>query len=350
MRRALVLACVLACSCATLWLGAPLRSGGDQIRVPHARHEKAQVSCLTCHEPIYDAQKLGERASAGEKTCLTCHQDRKDDCAMCHTNVRARRPGQGRETPPLNLDHAQHIERTQEDCRVCHKALPEPVRTAALTPPMRACLSCHEHRDEFEAGRCGRCHKDLSAYPLKPVSSYSHAGDFVRSHGGPARGAPETCATCHERTFCTDCHAQTVGLRIELKQPERVDRDFIHRNDFLSRHAIEAAGDPALCRRCHGTSFCENCHRAQNLTPTGTNPRNPHPPGWAFPGSPSFHGTEARRDIVACASCHDQGAASICVKCHKVGGIGGNPHPPGFSDRHGRDEIGQNGMCAACHL
>jgi hypothetical protein len=141
-----------------------------------------------------------------------------------------------------------------------------------------------------------------------------------------------------------------VGVRIEVKQPDRVDRDFIHRNDFLSRHAVEAAADPPLCRRCHGTSFCESCHEGQGLTPGAARPRNPHPAGWALPGSAQFHGTEARRDIAACASCHDQGAASICVDCHKVGGIGGDPHPAGFAARHPREEIAQNGMCAACHL
>jgi hypothetical protein len=32
-----------------------------------------------------------------------------------------------------------------------------------------------------------------------------------------------------------------------------------------------------------------------------------------------------------------------------VGGIGGNPHPAGWTDRHPRSEIAQNGMCGYCH-
>ena len=52
---------------------------------------------------------------------------------------------------------------------------------------------------------------------------------------------------------------------------------------------------------------------------------------------------------VACAPCHDQGAASVCVTCHRVGGSGGTPHPPGWSDAHPRADISRNGMCLICH-
>jgi hypothetical protein len=340
---------LLAGGCATFWLGAPLFSGGDQIKAPHAKHSAAQVECLTCHEAAYDSKQLGERVNPVEKTCLQCHGDRKNDCAMCHTKVKERQSGETRE-PTLKMSHAAHIERTKEDCKVCHTKLPEPVRTREMVPAMEKCLGCHEHEKDFQAGNCARCHFDLARYGLKPVSRFTHAGNFVREHMRPARSAPQTCATCHDQQFCTDCHAETVGLRVEVKNPDRVDRDFIHRNDFVSRHAIEQHADPASCRRCHGQSFCDDCHRAQSLTPQAGSPRNPHPLGWALPGSAQFHGTEARRDIASCAACHDQGAASNCVQCHKSGGIGGNPHPDGWSARHGRDEITRNNMCRICHL
>jgi hypothetical protein len=349
-RRAFILAVILSSSCAGLWLGAPLLTGGDQIKAPHARHAAAKVDCLTCHETAYDSKQLGERVSAEEKTCLQCHKDRKDDCAMCHTKVRQRQAGAPRPEPRLIMSHAAHIERTKEDCKVCHTKLPEPVRTQEMVPAMQLCLNCHEHKKDFDDGKCARCHTDLQRYQLKPISRYTHGGNFVREHMRPARAAPNTCATCHDQTFCADCHAATVGPRIEVKQPDRVDRDFIHRNDFVSRHAIESQADRASCRRCHGTSFCDNCHQAQALTPQAVAPRNPHPPGWSLPGSAEFHGTEARRDIGRCAACHDQGAASNCVSCHRVGGVGGNPHPVGFTDKHGREEIQTNNMCRYCHL
>jgi hypothetical protein len=268
---------------------------------------------------------------------------------MCHTAVKQRRAAETRPVPAVFMSHADHLPRVKDDCTRCHTKLPNPLSTVETKPAMSACLSCHEHRVEYDQGQCARCHRDLAAYGVKPVSSYSHAGNFVREHARPARTAPQTCASCHDQTFCTDCHAATVPLPIEVRFPERVDRDLIHRDDYVSRHAIESRADPASCARCHGKSFCDNCHTAEGRTSQSTTPRNPHPIGWALPGSPQFHGPAARRDIAACAACHDQGAQSSCVGCHKVGGIGGDPHPPGFAAVHGRDEIAKNGMCAACH-
>lgn len=115
-------------------------------------------------------------------------------------------------------------------------------------------------------------------------------------------------------------------------------------------HAIEAKANPVLCRRCHGTSFCENCHSLQNLTSNSLDPRNPHPPGWTIPGSPQFHGVAAQRDITSCASCHDQGPSTNCIKCHRVGGVGGNPHPLGWLSHHGYQEMRSNPICLYCHI
>ena len=338
-----------AASCAP-WLTVRLGYGVDSIRVPHGTHKSAKVECIACHEEIYDAKDLAQRVLPKEEKCLECHREQKQKglCSNCHTDVKRAGPWPERE-PRLILSHAAHIDRVKEDCTVCHKTLPDPLRAADAAPPMSACTSCHEHKKDYDDGRCNRCHTDLSRYPLKPVSMFSHQGNYVHEHGRSARAAEATCAECHEQNFCKDCHANTVSTRIEIKFPERVDADFIHRNDFLGRHSVEAQADPSSCRRCHGSSFCEDCHRVQNLTPQAANPRDPHPPGWSFPGSAQFHGTAARQDISSCAACHDQGARSVCVDCHRVGGVGGNPHPPGWQSRHDRNEITHNSMCLACH-
>jgi len=242
-----------------------------------------------------------------------------------------------------------HIEKVKEDCAKCHDSLPEPEKRSG-PPAMAACLSCHEHKQDYDEGRCEKCHKDLSHYSLKPLSDFSHQGNYIREHGRDARASAAACAKCHEQTFCTDCHASTVATRIEIKYPEKLGSDFIHRDDFLTVHAIEARGDSATCRRCHGTSFCENCHTLQNLTATNPDPRNPHPPGWIIPGSAQFHGVYAQRDIANCASCHDQGPSTNCITCHRVGGVGGNPHPPAWVLHHSPQEIPRNPMCLYCHM
>jgi len=141
-----------------------------------------------------------------------------------------------------------------------------------------------------------------------------------------------------------------VSLNVVL--PDRPDKSFIHRNDFFSRHQIEAREDPGSCVRCHGSgekSSCVACHKSQNVASGLSTARNPHPAGWGLPGSGQFHGEAARRDIVSCASCHDQGAQSNCVQCHKSGGIGGDPHPVSFGSKHSLQEARSNGSCLVCH-
>lgn len=351
----LVLLALGAASCVTAYVTLIQR---DRIRIPHDRHAAAKVECLACHEAVYDSKQLGDRVVPAEKVCMQCHKDKQADCGFCHSDVKARTQAtqlaaagkRGKPEPqPLRLDHAAHIERVKEDCATCHKELPNPLRVAEQQPKMATCLGCHEHKQQYDAGQCRGCHTDLRAFALKPITDFSHQGNFVREHKRAARSMGSTCADCHDQTFCTDCHAGTVAQKIEVFQPERVDRDFIHRNDFRSRHASEARFDAASCARCHGQSFCSTCHTAQNRTPQAANPRSPHPPGYALPGGAVSHGTEARRDIASCASCHDQGAQSICVDCHRQGGVGGNPHPSGWSQRHPRSEIAGNNMCLVCH-
>ena len=341
-------AALVTASCGTLWWGVATRAPFDPIKAPHAVHERAKVECLVCHDAIYDAKDLTGSFLPPEETCLQCHraEKAKGNCNFCHTDVRRARPYPAPE-PTLKISHADHIPRVKEKCSVCHTRLPQPVRSREQAPTMASCLSCHEHQRDWNEGRCRICHLDLARYPIEPISAFTHRGNFVEEHARPARADAETCTECHEQTFCADCHAKTVATKIEFKLPERVDADFIHRNDFLGRHSIEARADEARCLRCHGDSFCQSCHLAQNLTSNAAAPRDPHPPGWSFPGSPDFHGIEARRDIASCASCHDQGAQSNCVGCHRVGGVGGNPHPIGWS--HTRSEISKNNMCLICH-
>jgi hypothetical protein len=323
----------------------------DQIRFSHSTHERAKVACLSCHEEIYDAKTMDGRYLPPEAKCLECHKEKKaqGECGFCHRDA-AHPVSYPKVERTLRLSHVDHIDRVKEDCARCHQRLRELTDVGTTVPPMSTCTGCHEHATELGAGQCNGCHVDLRRFPLRPVAQFSHRGNFVQQHGPTARATAESCAQCHDQTFCADCHARTVGLRVEVKFPEAVTTDFIHRADFVSRHAIEARADETTCQRCHGQSFCEACHVEQSLTPQAANPRSPHPPDFSFPGSSNSHGPLARRDITACASCHDQGARSNCVTCHKVGGVGGDPHPVGWANQHPRADIQRIPMCSTCHL
>jgi hypothetical protein len=116
---------------------------------------------------------------------------------------------------------------------------------------------------------------------------------------------------------------------------------------------IDASANPASCKRCHGSGFCDSCHQLQGLSKLAPGalrrPESHLQPGW--PGGAELHGRLARRDISSCSGCHDQGADSTCVGCHRVGGFAGtrSPHPPSFLRAHDRGDIAKNAMCRTCH-
>jgi hypothetical protein len=332
-----------AAACATLAARKAV-SDQDVIRMPHQKHRAADVDCEVCHARAVSSSSLEGRLLPQEQTCLKCHADWKlaGRCSACHLTEELQT------WPPVErlvrFSHQDHLPQVGGDCARCHLELPEPSSPAKVSAPMGTCLSCHEHQRQYDQARCSTCHVDLTRLPLRPLAYFSHQGDYLREHRLPARTSPETCAQCHEPAFCADCHARTAATPVELKFPERVDRQFIHRNGYLGRHAIEARSDPTLCQRCHGPASCERCHQNRGVTPESKDPREPHPAGWS-----SAHGTAARRDIVSCAACHDQGATSNCVGCHRVGGPGGSPHPPSFVRSHTREDIRRQRMCLACH-
>jgi hypothetical protein len=157
----------------------------------------------------------------------------------------------------------------------------------------------------------------------------------------------QLCQSCHQQADCTGCHDTTQELSIEARLPEKVEQTRVHGGDFVTRHALEARAEPARCVRCHEPQSCDSCHRQRGVSESLLGARNPHPPGWigTSTGSSSFHGREARRDIVQCAGCHDQGPATNCIRCHKVGGFGGNPHPHGWRS----SQSPTDSMCRYCH-
>jgi hypothetical protein len=141
----------------------------------------------------------------------------------------------------------------------------------------------------------------------------------------------------------------------------------VHPNDFLSLHAVAARQNSPDCSSCHrAQSFCLGCHQRVGVTLSGPAENFAgrgrfHPPKavWTDGSMGSqHHGSEARRNLSACVSCHTE---SDCVLCHATAELGGglsgrgasgaslSPHGPGFS-AHCRGALRRNARsCLTCH-
>jgi hypothetical protein len=280
-----------------------------------------------------------------ETECRTCHHEpERDRCDRCHTDPSHARTYADR-TDDIHFDHAVHRDATEGRCVSCHGRATHSVRTfEPVRPAMETCTNgCH--REDMQALRCTGCHADLHRYRIDDVALIRHPPGFLRRHGTTARVDSSLCTQCHEPTFCEDCHQSAPGAPLEAWMPSQAYRDFVHRGDFLARHGTEADMERGTCARCHGTDFCDGCHR-QSGVGGSVSSTSPHPPGWLDPLSAFGHASAARRDLLSCVSCHEADAERTCVPCHRVGGVAGNPHPPGFGG--GMDPT-RLGVCRACH-
>jgi hypothetical protein len=105
---------------------------------------------------------------------------------------------------------------------------------------------------------CGECHTDNWA-------ALNHqADDFYRKHKFYAGRQKFACESCHQESFCADCHAHMEEIKPSDRYKGSPERELPHRGDYLSRHKIEGRIDPASCLKCHGRTNnerCKTCHR-----------------------------------------------------------------------------------------
>jgi hypothetical protein len=360
-----VVACAAA-ACATVSLRGP-KPLHEQLKFSHMLHV-AQGDCDSCHGEIAksDGPTKGKFIKKGHEACTDCHEDETKDkkkCTMCHkgSNMKISLTRRDRlvifsHKKHLALPKAQH-KFMKGGCKHCHKKAYSATKAGTnLNGPMAVCTdACH--KKDLKDQDCAKCHRKLTRQSLVAVAQLGHQGNFIKRHGQLARNT-QRCAQCHDQTYCGECHAKTAAMPLSIRYPENVNSQYIHRNNFVARHAVEARSNPTTCRKCHGARHCQTCHQMAGLVgpAAGTKLakagklRKVHGPSWMVPGTTGFHGRFARRDASKCASCHDQGAASNCVTCHKVGGLGGNPHPPSFKWRSKSKECRTNAMCLSCHI
>lgn len=316
-------------------------------RFPHQAHldldcgapgKPECLSCATCHaaRQIDRAHKLPQAS-----LCENCH--RKD----VHEVTRVLTVAVEHPYGDIIFPHDSHLSMPDigGQCVPCHAGVVE-VDLPPL-PPMKQCFGCHEHQEQWDRRECTPCHarRDLERTP--PQTFLRHDEGFLKHHGSSATLNRALCASCHARSDCQVCHDVSQQLGVEARRPELIEAEFVHRGDFVVRHAIEARSEPARCASCHSPASCDACHVQRGVSGNHRGAANPHPPGWIGRdvNSRDFHGRAARRDLLSCAGCHERGPATNCIRCHKVGAFGGNPHPGGFKSAESRSAM----MCRYCH-
>ena len=333
MKKALLLVFIAACASV---LGFKTRP----TFFPHRKHVLAGVPCTKCHAGI-DKDDGTALHIPDDDSCKSCHTKPHDDhpCLGCHAPDGAL--GELAESRDhLTFNHGKHLPRAKGNCMRCHIGVAE--GDERMRPPMVACFNCHD--TDRDARKCDGCHKNLEVSGEVPQTHLAHDGDWLHEHGRRAASSGDACQSCHSERYCASCHGVTVAAlpsQLHFADPFTPS---VHRAGFSSRHALEAKADPGACQTCHQPDRCVTCHISKGVA--GLDRANPHPPGWVgLTAGDSEHGRAARQDPAACAACHGGAGETLCVQCHKVGGVGGTIHPPGWSSNVPLSSM----PCRMCH-
>lgn len=291
--------------------------------------------------PDFATAGHGEAATAADGTvaasCATCHA--RDFCVTCHVDAPEQPVVQSLASDPRSTviaageipaptshavptfltEHGSVARADPQSCQTCHT--------------QESCLTCHiatpEVAEELFARGPGR---GAGAHTERQGPA-SHDATFIDRHGPSASTAPATCAACHAREECLQCH-----------RPNPAAAPSYHEPDFLTRHPSAAYVRETTCSECHNPrTFCATCHVASGLT------SQPGQIGAGFHDAKQVfiagHGPAARRSLESCITCHTE---TDCLACHSaVGGRRFNPHGPGFDAERLRARAPD--MCAACH-
>jgi len=258
-----------------------------------------------------------------------------------------------------DFDHTEHVDRNALalGCRTCHLD-----GAASIVPKTDVCLACHE--------------KTMIDEVSLPETK-THGPVWSLNHGPSAKGNSVNCASCHEQSYCLDCHKAGKADEMGSFGNNMIN---VHRSDFSVSHPLAARAGQNRCNSCHEARFCSDCHDT-----------------WQFKtddiGSPSHrrtfdlgvenadidvihagisstlacdtchssasmdfhswsigHAREARRSLATCQACHPEG--DVCLRCHSArgGAIGFNPHPKDWNDIKGNISDASNGKtCRKCH-
>lgn len=357
MRYVALAVLVTAAIVGAAWGGAPsaviFPAQREPLTFSHRQHLALGAACVDCHPSAATSRSAVDSLMPAEAACRACHAiDRKSQqgCETCHVGFVAGEPPARIYVPPPNLkfDHQAHVARGQ-DCTGCHGALTDvELAGRAALPSMDSCLQCHD--DATASSACATCHlSDLgrlrTSLPGGDLVPASHDLAFATGHGDEASRDDGACASCHQESDCSECHA---GVR----KPD----DF-HPGDYASTHAIDGRRNVPDCSTCHRQqTFCVGCHQRSGVAGDDTGDfdedltgRRFHPDDWT--GDANRHGAEARANLDSCTSCHRE---DECLECHTAepGSPAVSPHGPSWRGSARCEALAARNprMCTRCHI
>ncbi|PLX68818.1 MAG: cytochrome C [Denitrovibrio sp.] len=252
------------------------------------------------------------------------------------------------------FNHEEHLVILEgEPCQTCHLE-----DSKNIVPEIETCKNCHE--DDF-----------LKDVTFKPTVTHRDS-NFVLEHGSFVSITKYDCASCHEQASCIDCHKNGVPGEMGTTLSKEAS---MHRSDFIVGHPLMAKQDSESCMSCHEVNYCSDCHTQfddnqlagsshrqswSNLLTSATG--IPHENFSTFSCQTCHldsvlpahewsreHAREARKDLAACQTCHSEG--DTCLKCHSaVNGLQVNPHPENWNDIKDKLEKASDGRtCRKCH-
>ena len=324
-----------------------------------AHLEVPDSACATCHVTLAQAARLtradvaefpappshevpgfaleghGAAAEASMVSCATCHA--REFCVQCHVDAPEQRVIQRLASDPRSLALAAHpptprshadpaflrghgaaVRRNPADCATCHT--------------QESCFACHLATPRVAAAlhAAGPDRGPGARITRRPPPS--HEAGYADRHRVAAATAPTTCAGCHARAQCLDCH-----------RPSAAAAPAYHAAGFLIRHPAAAYARETECSDCHdGRAFCADCHAAAGVVSARTLRGGYHDAKNFFLVG---HGQAARQSLETCVTCH---AERDCLPCHSaLGGRRFSPHGPGFDAERLRRRNPE--MCTACH-
>jgi hypothetical protein len=355
-----------------------LKPGEFHVQFSHAKHVQMNKDCGGCHGPN------GGKAESGHVACARCHSagtlPDMNFCGGCH-KLGPAPPKEEEEASAFRttFSHSRHWQVSKTNCNSCHANAGTAERPER--PPMKACESCHDGKQAFDARgtHCGKCHKTdqkLSGVrtELPPFSHAQHhtrgvkIAECTQCHGVgadwrstmPGQNEHRPCQneSCHANDYgkigsrlCLSCHDRNDPFEPNpIKRPTSREKP---------EWTVAMAHTPHLplknltCNICHpsildpiativdGHALCGACHKSKAK------------PSMAVCGS--CHQSLATKSVapwsVAARFRHDTNHRSACDGCHRNGNELTPPKMEGCGSCHdGKQAFKVTGFgCVKCH-